>query len=55
LAIELNHFDSWEFMLLDPVHKFLWATFLVGNFSDLVIKKGAFGFLDYLLEFLPVF
>ena len=51
----LNGFDGWKFMFLNLVHEFSWATLLVSNFVDFLIKKNALCLLDYLFEFLPVF
>ena len=39
LTIELNRFNSWELLFLDPIHKFPWAILLIGDFSDFVIEK----------------
>jgi len=39
LSIELNRFNSWELLFLDPIHKFPWAILLIGDFGDFVIGK----------------
>jgi len=54
LVIELDHFNFWEFVLVDPIHKFLWAHFSVSNFLNFLIKEIVFSFLDCVSECFPV-
>jgi len=39
---------------VDPIHEFPWATSLVGNFLDLLVKKQMLSTFDCPLELLPI-
>jgi len=52
--ITLDSFYRWQFLLVNPAHKFPRFTTLVSNFLDLDVKKWSFGGFDYSFEWLPI-
>jgi len=55
LTIILDHFYSWEFVLVNLAHKFPEIKFLIGYFLDFEIEERSFHILNSLSESLPVF
>ena len=54
MVIELDCFDCWEFVLVDSIHKVLWAYFSVGDFLNFLIKEIVFSYLDHVFKCFPV-
>jgi len=51
----IDHFNSWEFSLFNPIHEFSRTTVFIRNFLDFCVEKSLFGLFDYSFESLPVF
>jgi len=54
MVVILDGFHHWQFLLVNPTHKFPRFTTLVGNFLDLGVEKQSFGGFDCSLEQLPI-
>jgi len=46
LVVKFDRFNGQKFSLVDPIHKFLRASFLVGYFLNFEIKESPLGVLD---------
>jgi len=53
-TIIFDCFNSWEFLLVNPVHKFPRTSSFVGDLLNLEVKECAFCVLDHFLELFPV-
>ena len=49
-SIMLDSFSCWEFLFLDPIHKFPRASTLVRNFLNFAIKERPLSFFNSRLE-----
>jgi len=54
MTIVFDSFNNRKFTFVDPVHKFSWTPFFVGDFLNLVVKEGTFSALDCFLELFPI-
>jgi len=54
-AIVLDHLYGWEFVLINPTHKFPKAVLFIGYFLDFEIKERPFCIFDSLSESLLIF
>jgi len=50
LIIEFDCFNSWKISLVNPIHKFSRALFLVSYFLNFEIKESLLGVLDHSSE-----
>ena len=55
MSVVLNHFGSWEFSFLDPIHKLLRPTLPVSSFINFSVEEFMLGSFYGVLEFFPVF
>jgi len=46
LVVKFDYFNGQKFLLVDPIHKFPRASFLVGYFLNFEIKESLLGVLD---------
>jgi len=54
LVVEFDHFNGRKFSLVDPIHKFPRASFLVGYFLNFEIEESPLGVLDHSSEGFPI-
>ena len=54
MTIVLNHLDSWEFALMNPIHKFPRTSFL-RDLLDFEVEERSLHILDSSFELFPIF
>jgi len=54
LVVKFDHFNGQKFSLVDLIHKFLRASFLVGYFLNFEIKESPLSVLDCSPEGFPI-
>ena len=54
LVVEFDYFNGQKFSLVDPIHKFPRALFLVGYFLNFEIEESPLSVLDHSPEGFPI-